>query len=103
MKRAIHAVALLVILAAALPALATSPGQPPGSASGAAVVVTPPPPPVGDLFNQYGDPDDAITGNRSNNVAGGTPAPASPTGSSIPTPAPAQWLLWLHTLASLSI
>ena len=93
MKRAMHTVALLLILASALPAQATSPAESSGSTHVAAVsVASPVAPPANDLVHQYGDPDDAITGNRGNSIVGGTssctpPAPSSTAASF------AQWLI----------
>ena len=93
MKRAMHAVALLLILVGAVPALALHDAQPAGSATASAVVAEQPAaPPANDLVNQYGDPDDAITGNRGNSAVGGAPI-YSPTNSAAPPPALAGWLL----------
>jgi hypothetical protein len=88
-----HAVALLLILASALPAQATSPTESSGSVPVAAVsVASPVAPPVNDLVHQYGDPDDAITGNRGNTVVGGTSS-NTPSGPSGAASALAQWLI----------
>ncbi|NTV03821.1 hypothetical protein HGA89_02725 [bacterium] len=93
MKRAMHAVALLLLLVGAVPVLAQHEALPAGSTPAPVVVVVPPAaPPANDLVNQYGDPDDAITGNRGNSVVGGAPI-YSPTSSAAPPPALAGWLL----------
>jgi len=93
MKRAMHAVALLLILVGAVPALALQEAQPAGSTTASTVVAEQPTsPPANDLVNQYGDPDDAITGNRGNGATGSAPI-FSPTSSPPPPPALAGWLL----------
>ncbi|MDO9695496.1 MAG: hypothetical protein Q7W56_12260 [Candidatus Latescibacteria bacterium] len=93
MKRAMHAVALLLILASALTAQATSPTESSGSAPVAAVsVASPVAPPANDLVHQYGDPDDAITGNRGNTIVGGTSSWTPPASTSTAASL-AQWLI----------
>lgn len=92
MRRAMHAVAMLLILVSALTAQATSLAAATGSTLGTAVATEAPvAPPANDLVHEYGDPDDAITGNRGNSVAGGLPifSPISSTQSS----ALAAWLI----------
>ncbi|MBA4378068.1 MAG: hypothetical protein C0395_05350 [Gemmatimonas sp.] len=88
-----HAVAMLLILVSALTAQATTSLEATGSTL-VTVVATEAPaaPPANDLVHEYGDPDDAITGNRGNNVAGGLPI-FSPTSSTQPSSALAAWLI----------
>ncbi len=95
MKRAMHAVAMLLILVSALSAQATSSMEAAGSTSGTVVATEAPvAPPANDLVHEYGDPDDAITGNRGNSVTGGSPI-YSPTSSTPPSSALAAWLIAL--------
>ena len=103
MKRAMYAVALLLLLVGTVPALAQHEAQPAGSTpASVAVVVQPAAPPANDLVNQYGDPDDAITGNRGNSVFGGSPIFSS-SASAAPPPALAGWLLSVMATMTLSI
>ncbi len=93
MKRAMHSVVLLLILVSALSAQATSQSGTMVSTSGTVVVLeAPTTPPANDLVHQYGDPDDAITGNRGNSVLTGSPI-VTPPGSVLSPAALASWLL----------
>lgn len=93
MKRAMHAVVVLLILVSALSAQATPPLEAMGSALGTVVATEAPvAPPANDLVQEYGDPDDAITGNRGNSVTSGSPI-YSPTSSALPPSALAAWLI----------
>lgn len=93
MRRAMHAVAMLLILVSALTAQAMSLTGATGSTLGTVVATEAPvTPPANDLVHQYGDPDDAITGNRSNSVAGGSSI-FSPTSSTPPSSTLAAWLI----------
>jgi hypothetical protein len=85
---------MLLILVSALSAQATSSTEATGSTLVSTVATEAPvTPPANDLVHEYGDPDDAITGNRGNSVTGGSPI-YSPT-SSTPPSALAAWLIAL--------
>lgn len=107
MRQAMRMVVLLLILAwAAVPCAATDtvnntstsvcalPVAPTTQTAPAATSTEPTDP---DLVGQYGDPDDLITGNRSNHMIGGEPPTSQSSG--IP-PADAllleAWLAWLQ-------
>ena len=93
MRRAMHAVAVLLILVSALSAQAMSLTSATGSALGTVVATeVPVAPPSNDLVHEYGDPDDAITGNRGNSVITGSPI-VTPPGTAPLSSALAAWLL----------